>query len=195
MSTHVEAEVKYKISAEEYAQLTKLLVSLGFVNQGVVMQEDYHIAHNTSPFGGMDFQRIRKTTPLSGVSEYSWDKKSNSVDAHGNKVRLEDSRPSSEEEYNQLLSGAPTDSPRVMKRRHNFVGTIGTWSATISVDAVDFGAGDSYFVEAEIITDLEHGVEAKELCKQWLAENLDIDITTEAPGYLKQFFASRPMAG
>lgn len=189
MSTHVEAEVKYQISAAEYAELPARLLEVGFLDGGSITQEDRHIMYEPSALGGFDFERIRKTTTTAGEVEYSWDRKFNGKDAAGNKLRLEDSRVTTREEYETALELAPPECPTVLKQRHNFTGTIEGFAATVSLDKVNFGSGDAYFIETEIITTLEHGQEAKQLCTQWLTGSLHINTVVEAPGYLKQYLA------
>ncbi len=190
MAVHVEAEVKYHISESSYALFPKLIVQLGFVDAGVFAQEDRYVTYEPSPLGGFDFERIRKTVADNGEAQYSWDRKYSAKDGMGKKVRLEDTRTTTELEYVQALGLASEECPVVHKRRHNFTGTIAQWPATVSLDIVNFGSKQEHFIEAEIITDAEHGREARQVCKDWLEHNLGVDTIQEAPGYLKQYFAS-----
>lgn len=183
----MEAEVKYKISEDQYTRLSEQLVKLKFSDAGMVTQEDLYATYEPSTLGGFDFERVRKSTALSGEVEYSWDRKYYAKDKHGNKVRLEDSRDSTAEEHADMVGRAPVDCPRIVKRRHNFTGTISGYAATVSLDCVNFGAGDTYFIEAEIITDPSEGKQAQLACKEWLANNLGVDVVKEARGYLRQY--------
>lgn len=186
---HVEAEVKYKISESDYSQFPKRVIQLGFEDVGVVTQEDLYATYEPSTFGGFDFERVRKSTNLNGGVEYFWDRKYYAKDANSNKVRLEDSRTSTAEEYASIVNRAPVDCPRIVKQRHNFTGSISGYAATVSLDCVNFGAGHKYFIEAEIITNTDEGKKAQAACTEWLATNLDVDVTKEARGYLKQYMA------
>lgn len=190
MSIHVEAEVKYQIFESDYAQFPKLITQLGFADLGIAEQEDTYVSYEPSTLGGFDFERIRKTTDDVGQVSYSWDRKYSAKDNFGKKVRLEDSRVTSQSEYGESFALASIDCPRVFKKRHNFTGLIGDWSATVSLDKVNFGVREEYFIEAEVITDTQHGREVRKLCKEWLADRLGVDTLQEAPGYLKQYFAS-----
>lgn len=190
MSTHVEAEVKYQVSGFEYTHFPTLITNLGFLDAGVVTQEDRYVTYEPSPLGGFDFERIRKTVASDEQIQYSWDRKYSAKDGADKKVRLEDSRVTTQQEYDQALALASVECPVVHKQRHNFTGALSDWPATISLDLVNFGGEDEYFIEAEILTDTEHGREARKLCKQWLAESLGVNTLQEAPGYLKQYFAS-----
>lgn len=190
MSVHVEAEVKYQISESDYAEFPELMLQFGFTDIGIAQQEDTYVSYEPSVLGGFDFERIRKTVSDVGQVGYSWDRKYSAKDDAGKKVRLEDSRVTSQNEYSESLALASADCPVVYKKRRNFTGLVGDWPATVSLDQVNFGSGEEYFIEAEVITDPQHGREVRKLCKEWLSHALGIDTTQEAPGYLKQYFAS-----
>lgn len=182
----VEAEVKLSMAANERAPMSARLLALGFHPSGTVAQEDYYIEHESSDLGGMNFSRLRNE---SGV--YTWNRKRHALDVNSEKVRLEEARDLSEEEFKTLLSQAPTGPIIIRKQRDNYTGFIAEWPATVSLDVVVLNGEIKYFVEVEVMTDVEHGVEVRALCKTWAREVLGAT-GFESAGYLKQYLAVHP---
>lgn len=182
----VEAEVKLSMTAAEREPMIARLLELGFREAGTVAQEDYYIEHESSDLGGMNFSRLRNE---GGV--YTWNRKRHALDANGEKVRLEEARDLSEEEFNTLLSQAPAEPIIIRKQRSNYTGFIEEWSTTVSLDVVVLDNEEKYFVEVEVMTDVEHGAEVRSLCKLWAVQKLGVT-GAEAPGYLKQSLSTRP---
>ncbi|MBL8031147.1 MAG: CYTH domain-containing protein [Candidatus Doudnabacteria bacterium] len=182
----VEAEVKLVISEAEYESLSARLLELGFGATPRVAQEDYYIEHEASDLGGMNFSRLRKED-----STYTWNRKHHALDSQGEKVRLEETKDLSEAEFYSLLSSAPSEPIIIRKDRQNYTGTIETWPATVSLDMVVMNEVTKYFIEVEVMTDIEHGVAVRRLCKDWAVTVLGVT-GMEAPGYLKQYLNTSP---
>lgn len=177
----VEAEVKLAITEKEYKSLPARLLELGFHPAPQATQEDYYIEHEASDLGGMNFSRLRREN---GV--YTWNRKHHALDSQGEKVRLEETRDLSEAEFYALLSSAPSEPIIIRKDRQNYTGTMETWSTTVSLDTVVMQEVTKYFIEVEVMTDIEHGVAVRRLCKGWAVTVLGV-MGVEAPGYLKQY--------
>lgn len=182
----VEAEVKILLTQAEYLELPVKLTGLGFSASQPVAQVDYYIEHESSDLGGMNFSRLRNE---SGV--YTWNRKRHALDANGAKVRLEEARDLSVEEFNTLLSQAPTEPIIIRKQRSNYAGFIEEWPTTVSLDVVVLNNEEKYFIEVEVMTDVEHGAEVRSLCKLWAVQKLGVT-GAEAPGYLKQYLSTTP---
>lgn len=180
----VEAEVKLSMTEAERGPVVARLIELGFREVGAVEQIDYYVEHESSDLGGMNFSRLRNE---SGV--YTWNRKRHALDANGAKVRLEEARDLSAEEFNALLSQAPAEPIIIRKQRDNYMGFIEEWPTTVSLDVVVLGGETKYFIEVEVMTDVEHGAEVRTLCKTWAREVLGIT-GLESVGYLKQYLAA-----
>ncbi len=180
----VEAEIKLSMTEVERSSMIARLLELGFKEAATVGQEDYYIEHESSDLGGMNFSRLRNE---SGV--YTWNRKRHALDANGEKVRLEEARGLSEEEFNTLLSQAPAEPIIIRKQRSNYTGFIEEWSTTVSLDVVVLNGETKYFVEVEVMTDVEHGAVVRALCRTWARETLGAT-GFESAGYLKQYLAA-----
>lgn len=190
MDTPVEAEVKYEILSSEYKQLPELLLTLGFVAQSTVVHEDHYVAYEKSSLGGFNFDRARIVKTEGTPTLHWWNRKTHALDSLGNKIRLEEPKDLTEEQFGQMVAEAPANHPVVLKHRQDFVGKIGEFTATVSLDSILIGGKQKYFVEAEIMSDMEHGHAAKELCARWLGSNLRINTLFEAPSYINQFLST-----
>lgn len=182
----VEAEVKLNMTEAERGPIVARLLELGFREVGIVEQTDYYVEHESSDLGGMNFSRLRDE---SGV--YTWNRKRHALDASGAKVRLEEARDLSVEEFNSLLSQAPTEPIIIRKQRSNYAGFIEEWPTTVSLDVAVLNNEEKYFIEVEVMTDVEHGAEVRSLCKLWAVQKLGVT-GAEAPGYLKQYLSTTP---
>lgn len=185
--TTVEAEVKYELSNARFLELPKILIDFGFTAVGPVTQEDHYVFYEQGALGGLSFDRYRKTRGKNGVT-YSWNRKVRALDSQGNKVRVEDGKVIAEEDYKKEIAKASSSHPVITKQRQDFSGNIENFVATVSLDQVGFGNQQKCFLEVEILTTLEQGVKAKELCKIWAKESLGIS-ANPAPGYLKQYLS------
>ncbi len=190
MDTPVEAEVKYEILVSEYKQLPELLLKLGFDMQSPVTHEDHYVTHEKSTLGGFNFDRARIVSVEGTPTLYWWNRKTHSQDSQGNKIRLEEPKDLTKAEFEQMVEQAPKNHPVIIKHRQDFIGKIGEFTATVSLDSILIGGKQKHFVEAEIMSDREHGHVAKELCASWLASNLGINTLNEASSYINQFLAT-----
>lgn len=190
MDVPVEAEVKYEILVSEYKQLPELLLTLGFVAQNTVVHEDHYIAYEKSSLGGFNFDRARIVSMEGRPVLYWWNRKTYALDSQGNKIRLEEPKDLTKDLFEQLVAQAPKTHPVIIKHRQDFTGKIGEFTATVSLDSILIGGTQKHFVEAEIMSDREHGHAVKELCARWLANNLYINTLTEAPSYINQFLSA-----
>lgn len=180
----VEAEVKLSMTEAERGLIVARLLELDFREEGTVEQVDYYIEHQPSDLGGMNFSRLRNEN---GV--YTWNRKRHALDANGVKVRLEEARALSEVEFNALLSQVSATPIVICKQRSNYAGFVEGWPATVSLDVVVLNAETKYFVEVEVMTDVEHGAEVRALCRTWAREVLGAT-GLESAGYLKQYLAA-----
>lgn len=180
----VEAEVKLSMTEAECGPMIVRLLELGFREAGTVAQEDYYIEHESSDLGGMNFSRLRNEGRV-----YTWNRKRHALDAHGEKVRLEEARDLSEEEFHSLLSQASASPIIIRKQRDNYTGFIAEWPTTVSLDVVVLNGETKYFVEVEVMTDVEHGAVVRALCRTWARETLGAT-GFESAGYLKQYLAA-----
>jgi adenylate cyclase class IV len=181
----VEAEVKLGMAEAERGPVAARLLGLGFRDTGTVEQIDYYVEYESSDLGGINFSRLRSEH---GV--YSWNRKRHTLDANSTKVRLEESRDLSVDEFNTMLSQASAEPIIIRKQRSNYTGFIKTWPATVSLDVVVLGGETKYFIEVEVMTDVEHGAEVRTLCKTWAREALGVT-GPESVGYLNQYLAAR----
>ena len=145
--------------------------------------------YQKNPIGGYDFERYRKITGVNGGS-FLWNRKARAKDSKGKGVRVEDGEQVTAQEFEQALVSAVQDHPVVHKKRQDFGGKIEHFTATVSLDEALFNGIKKYFLEVEILTDLEQGNFARRLCKDFAKDVLGIT-SKSAPGYLRQYLAAR----
>lgn len=82
-----EAEVKVRLTTEEYAALPAALAALGFTPAGAGALTDYYLDFAKSPLRGYDFTRLRFENGAYALTVKRW-----ATGAGGAPIRLEEER-------------------------------------------------------------------------------------------------------
>ena len=181
-----EAEVKIRLTAEEFQQLPAVLVRLGFTRAREEELTDYYQEYARSPDGGYDFIRLR----TKGDDRYLLTQKRWVIDAQGNAVRTEAEREIGADEFAAMRAQHPR-APVLHKTRVDFHGKIAGQSGTISLDALELNGARHYFLEAELLVPVEEGEQARKAIRDWMLVQLPGCDLTEAPSMLELLLGSR----
>jgi hypothetical protein len=182
-------EVEYKTEISE-AERDKLIFLFelnhfgNFLKKPSVLQNDYYIEAQESPYGGFDLKRYRDEGDKYFYTEKIWE------DVNGSKARKETEKEISKEELKAGIENSPVII-KLQKTRDRFVGEYRGKEIHIDMDSVKFDHCPSmrYFVEAETMTEIKENIkELKELMKNFLKESLGKDEITEAKGMFTMAF-------
>jgi len=175
-----EAEVKIRLSADEFRRLPAVLEHLGFRRAGEEALTDYYLEYARSSHGSYDFVRLR----AQGDDHYLLTQKRWMTDAQGHQVRAEEERDISAEEAAALRAHHP-QAPVLRKTRTDFRGQLAGKTGTVSLDALELNGAPHYFLEAELLVPVEEGAAAREAIYAWMREQLPVQDFNEAPSMLE----------
>jgi len=179
-----EAEIKIRLSADEFARLPGALAELGFAPAGEEILTDYYLDFAPSPLGGYDFTRLRE---IDG-GKYLLTQKHWVRDAGGQAVRMEEEREVDVEEAERLLRES---TPRILrKRRREYHGLIGARTAAIDIDELELAGKEQYFLECEMLVPRDEAARAREEIIDWMRAHLPVSDFTEAPSMLELLLKS-----
>jgi adenylate cyclase class IV len=172
-----EVEYKVEITKEERDKLIEKLLETGFLNKGVVSQNDFYTEVRFSPDGGYDFCRYRKEG-----GKFIFTEKVHEMH-EGKKIRKETEREVSESEFLSHIKNSP-DCVKIIKERESFQGSWKDIIPHVDMDSVKFdhSASERYFVEAEVLTEDKASTSLlREKVQAFLEAYLEHKVT-EAPG-------------
>ncbi len=173
-----EVEYKVEISEAQRSALILLFVRNDFNKKSEVLQNDYYIWAQESPYGEYDIKRYRDEGEKFFYTEKVWE----NVD--GQKARREVEKEISKEELDQGIKNSEVIM-KIEKTRQPFVGKYKDKEIHIDMDSVKFDHSPNirYFIEAEIVSDTNQNIkELKELMKNFLKESLGKEDIVESPG-------------
>ena len=179
-----EAELKIRLSAEDFTRLPAMLAVCGFTRKGEEALTDTYLAYHRARRGGYDFFRLREQGGAFRLTRKQW-----TSDARGHAVRTEDERDLTAAEAERLRAASP-EAPVLHKRRTDFHGTIGGQPAVVSLDALDLGGATHYFLEAERRVPVAQAEAARARIRAWLRDLLGRDVE-EASSMLELLLAAQ----
>lgn len=172
---NAEAEVKYEINEDVATNLDKILKTKGFNLISQNFLRDYYLSKNKSELGGWDFTRLRKYDDGKTIlTQKEW-----KSDAKGNKVRIEQEKEISVNEFEKLLAQTPTIE-LIEKNRKEYRGKVNDCELTIDFDKLSFNDKNYYFVEVERIVDIEDSSKVRAELSEWVKSNIDSSLDEEA---------------
>ncbi len=179
-----EVEYKVEITEDEREKLISLFEQNNFTKKLEVLQNDYYIWAQESPYGGNDLKRYRDEGEKYFYTEKVWE------DVGGHPARKETEKGISKDELEEGIKNSPPIL-KIIKTRQPFVGIYKNKEIHIDMDSVKFdhSPGMRYFVEAEIVSDTKENVpELKQLMKNFLTESLRREEIVESPGMFSMAF-------
>ena len=177
-----EAEVKIRLTAEEFARLPGVLADLGFSPTSVHDLTDHYLDYTRSSPGGYDLTRLRAAGDTWLLTEKHWVR-----DAGGQAVRLEDEREITAAEAANLLREATPAT--LKKRRWEYHGPLAGSTAAIALDRLVLSGRTLYFLECELLVPRDQAAQARENILTWMHAHLPVHDYNEAPSMLELLLA------
>ena len=168
----IESEVKIQLTKDEFSKISKKIIEKGFSLVSSNKISDYYLKKLQSKHGGWDFDRLRSVDD----SKYIFTNKEWSLDQNGYKVRNEDEKEVSIQEFQKLIKNY---SVLINKNRTNYKGLLFNKPATISLDELHVNQ-NYYFIECEIMTDIKDASIIRKKIFQWMKDELKLKDKKEA---------------
>lgn len=184
-----EVEIKVELTEAQRLKLLKEFTWFGFVDKGIIPQQDYYTKAVLSQYGdpkAFDIERYR-----SEGGEFIYTKKDWEIE-NGEPVRREDEHEVTQQEFDLAVANHP-DALKIIKDRHSFKASFEGTNISLSIDSVKFDHSSSirHFMEPEIIIEDKTKVpETKEFLRRFVVFLMDIPASqvVEAPGMFAMAF-------
>ena len=172
----IESEVKIQLSKDEFEKIPEKIIENDFYFVSSNNLSDYYLKKSKSKYGGWDFIRLRSISD----NKYLLTNKKWFLDKENNKIRNEDEKEISVEEFQKLTQNY---SVLINKKRTNYKGLLFNMPTTVSLDELTIGK-NYYFIECEITTNPDNANTIREKIFQWMKGKLQLDNKEEAPSIL-----------